>query len=81
MFTVLEHDVDVFSIVEIPVKLDYIRMVESPLDLKLTFHLREEVELFEHVFKDNFECNRRSRAPFDSFEHFAELTAADCLNS
>lgn len=55
MLAVLEHHVNVLRIVEVPVKAYNIRMVKSPLNFKLTFHLAEEIKLFEHILENHLE--------------------------
>ena len=60
VLAVLQHHVYVLGIIEIAVKLNDIRVVESPLNFELSLHLAEEVELFEHMLEDNFKGARLS---------------------
>ncbi len=46
MFAVLEYYIDILGVVKIPMQFNNIWMVKSPLNLKLSFHLGKEVELF-----------------------------------
>ena len=55
MLTVLEHHVNVLRIVEVAVKAYNIRMVQSPLNFKLAFHLAEEIKLLEHILENDLE--------------------------
>lgn len=48
-------------------------MVQAPLDLELTLHLREEVELLKHVLEDDLEGNLHLRTLLDCLEDLTEL--------
>ena len=81
MLAVLKHHINVLCVVEVSVQLHDVWVVESPLDFEFTLHLGEEVELFEHVFEDDFESARYASITLHSFEYFAEFSTADCLDT
>ena len=81
MLAVLEHDVDVLRIVKVAVQADNIRVVKSPLDLKLTFHLAKEVKLLQHALEDDFQSAGHVSGSLDSLEYFAKLATADGLDA
>ena len=49
----LKHNIDVLGVVEIPVQLHDVRVVESPLNFEFALHLGEKVEFLEHVLEDH----------------------------
>ena len=55
MLAVLQHHVNVLCVVEVAVKAYNIRMVQSPLNFKLSFHLAEEIKLLEHILENDLE--------------------------
>jgi len=52
----------------------------SPLDLQLTFHLREKIKFFKHVLEYDFKGDWHVAALFNSFEYFSELATSNRLN-
>ena len=81
VFAVFEHHVDVLGVVEVPVQTDNIRMVQSPLNFKLAFHLAEEIKLLEHVLENDFESAWDASRPLNGLEDLAELATADRLDA
>ena len=81
VLAVLEDNVDVCLVIEVPVKLHNVWVVKPPLDFEFSLHLREEVELFQHVLKNDLECDRQVRILLDCLEDLAEFTTSDCLDA
>ena len=81
VFAVLEHHVDVLRVVEVPVQADNIRVIQSPLNFELAFHLAEEIKLLEHVLENDFESAWDAGRPLNGLEDLAELATADRLDA
>ena len=54
---VLQHHVNALVVIEVSVESDYVRVTESPLNLKFFLHLREEVEVLQLLLVYHLECN------------------------
>ena len=81
ILAVLEDHVDVGLVIEVSVKFHNIGVVEPPLNFEFSLHLREEVELFQHVLEYDLESDRELRILLDCLEDFAEFAASDCLDA
>ena len=55
ILSILKDHIDIVHIVEVPIQLHYVGVVQSPLNFQLSFHLAEKVKLFQHVFEDHFQ--------------------------
>ena len=80
MLTVPQHHIDVLRVVEVAMQLDYIWMVESPLNFELTLHLAEEIKLLQDVLEYDFECTLYATSLLNCFEDLAEFTTANGLD-
>jgi len=60
---------------------DNIRMVESPLDFELTFHLAKEIKLLKHILENNFKSTRHTSRPLNCFKDLTEFATTDGLDA
>ena len=45
MLAVIEHNINILGVIEVPMQTDNVRVVQSPLNFEFTLHLRKEVKL------------------------------------
>ena len=78
---ILEHHIDVLGVVKVAIEAYDVRVVKTPLNFEFSLHLAEKVELFEHMFENDFQGNWDSRRSLHCLENLTKFATTDGLDS